>query len=155
LIPGILPRRRKYAAIYDKAFSGVSGIKKIPVNTEDRKNCYWWYPLLIDTEVLKITAPGFCSILSDIGIPCYGIQWPEAYEERAYRELKGFGKAQFPFKSKEFTNSESVKFNEIFCPTAHRLRNETVSLFLHPTWEPVHIERCIEGVLEILKEQRK
>lgn len=150
-----LTRRLQYAAMYDKAFSGVSGIKKIPVNTDDRKNCYWWYPMLIDTGVLKIAAPEFCAALTDMGIPCYGIQWPEAYEERAYRELKGFGEAQFPFKSEEFTNPEAVKYNELFCPTAHQLRNETVSLFLHPTWEPIHIERCIEGVLEILNQHIK
>lgn len=150
-----LARRLQYAALYDEAFRGVPGIKKIPVNTEDRKNCYWWYPILIDTEVLKIAAPEFCSLLTEMEIPCYGIQWPEAYEERAYRELRGFGTAQFPFMSEEFTNPESVKYSELFCPTAHQLRNETVSLFLHPTWEPIHIERCIEGVLKILKKKLK
>ncbi|MBC8452425.1 MAG: DegT/DnrJ/EryC1/StrS family aminotransferase [Spirochaetes bacterium] len=150
-----LSRRLQYAALYDEAFRGVPGIKKIPVNTEDRKNSYWWYPLLIDTEVLKIKAPEFCSLLTDMDIPCYGIQWPEAYEERAYRELRGFGTAQFPFISEEFTNPESVNYSELFCPTAHQLRNETVSLFLHPTWEPVHIERCIEGVLKIVKKKLK
>ncbi|MBR2886266.1 MAG: DegT/DnrJ/EryC1/StrS family aminotransferase, partial [Clostridia bacterium] len=43
-----LARRFKYAKMYDEAFSGLKGIKALPVNTEERKNAYWWYPMLLD-----------------------------------------------------------------------------------------------------------
>ncbi len=42
-----LARRFKYAKMYDEAFAGVKGIKSLPINTKERKNCYWWYPMLI------------------------------------------------------------------------------------------------------------
>ncbi len=148
-----LPRRRAYAAIYDAAFSGVRGIRKLPHNSEKRRNSYWWYPILIDSELLGLTAEQFIALLTAAGIPCYGIQWPEAYEERAYRELRGFGDVQFPFKSQEYTDAEAVRYERTFCPVAHDLRKETVSLFLHPSWEEEHIRRCIDAVMKLLQDQ--
>lgn len=145
-----LARRKKYAKMYDEAFTGLEGIAKLPVNTEERQCAYWWYPINLDIDKLDIQAPEFVKELGKEGIPCYGIQWPEAYEERAYRELNGFGTAHFTFRSKEYTNPEAVKYDQVICPNAKRLRSVTFSLFLHPSWEEVHINRCIEGVKKVL-----
>lgn len=138
-----LARRYKYAAMYDKAFKNLKGVKELPVNTAERKNAYWWYPIILDTDVLNIDAPGFIHELQDQGIPCYGIQWPEAYKEKAYKEHNGFGAHKFPFESAEYTDKNSVRYDETFCSVAHALRSKTISLFLHPSWEEKHIERCI------------
>ena len=54
-----LPTRRKYARMYDEAFGGLKGVKKLPYNDADRVNAYWWYPIILDTDVLKIEAPEF------------------------------------------------------------------------------------------------
>lgn len=140
-----LARRFKYAAMYDNAFNDLKGIKKLPVNTPDRKNAYWWYPIILDTDNLNCDAPVIIKELHDQGIPCYGIQWPEAYMERAYREHNGFGSHKFPFRSEEYTDKNSVKYDENFCRVANSLRARTISLFLHPSWEEIHIERCIEA----------
>ncbi len=146
-----LARRRHFAAMYDEAFIGLRGISKVPVNTEERKNAYWWYPVLLDLAEIDIEAPQFCKELVDMGIPCYGILWPEAYEERAYKEHNGFGSVKFPFLSSEYTDPASVNYTEVLCPTAKSLRSRTVSLFLHPTWEDVHIQRCIDAVKQVLQ----
>ena len=124
-----LARRRKYAGIYDRAFAGLEGIKKLPVNTDERKNAYWWYPILLDTGKLDIKAEKFVKALMAEGIPCYGIQWPEAYEEQAYRQHNGFGNAKFPFMSSEYTNPDSVRYETVLCPHAKKLRDETISPF--------------------------
>jgi len=145
-----LKRRREYAQIYDEAFKGLSGIKALPVNTEERRNAYWWYPISLDLNALTCEAEQFRKALDAEGIPNYGIQWPEAYKEKAYRELNGFGKVKFPFHSQEYTNPQSVDYAKYNCETAHRLRSETVSLFLHPTWERRHIKLCIQGVKKVL-----
>jgi len=150
-----LARRRKYAKMYDEAFIGLKGIKAVPVNTEERKNAYWWYPILLDIDVLDCDAEKFVKELQVSGIPCYGIQWPEAYEEVAYKELNGFGKAKFPFLSKEYTNPESVNYKNVVCPVAKGLRKKTVSLFLHPSWEEEHINRCIDAVKNLLQKHLK
>ena len=150
-----LARRRKYAAMYDKAFTGFKGIKKLPVDTPDRKNCYWWYPINIDVDVLDCDAEVIKKELGEMKIPCYGILWPEAYLEAAYSDNIGFGSVNFPFNSKEYTNPAMVDYKNNSCPVAHRLRSETISLFLHPSWEEVHIEKCIEGLKTILQKHYK
>lgn len=140
-----LARRYRYAAMYDNAFRELKGVGKLPVNTEERKNAYWWYPLIIDNDVLDTDAPGLIAELHEAGIPCYGIQWPEAYMERAYREHNGFGAHKFPFRSEEYTDRNSVMYDKAFCKVASSLRKRTISLFLHPSWEEQHIERCIDA----------
>lgn len=141
-----LARRLKYAKMYDDAFTGLKGIKKLPVNTEERRSSYWWYPILLDLDALDCDSSVILKELGAAKIPCYGIQWPEAYEEKAYKELNGFGTSQFPFKSSEYADAASVDYKNVVCPHAKGLRAQTVCLFLHPTWEEVHIERCIEGL---------
>jgi dTDP-4-amino-4,6-dideoxygalactose transaminase len=141
-----LARRFKYAKMYDEAFAGMKGIKALPVNTEERKNSYWWYPMLVDLDALDCDAPTIVKELGASGTPCYGIQWPEAYKEKAYTELHGFGAAEFPFRSSEYTDPNSVRYTEVTCPVAMSLRAKTISLFLHPTWEEAHIQRCIDGM---------
>ena len=150
-----LARRFKYARMYDEAFTGLVGIKKLPFNSKERKNAYWWYPIILDIDHLDSTAERFVKALGAENVPCYGIQWPEAYEEQAYRKLNGFGSAKFPFLSKEYTDPDSVKYGEVLCPNAKRLRDVTFSVFLHPTWEIEHIERVIAGVKKVLKEHTK
>jgi dTDP-4-amino-4,6-dideoxygalactose transaminase len=150
-----LSRRFKFAKMYDEAFTGLAGIKALPVNTAERKNSYWWYPFLLDLDKLDCTAPKFIKALQAKGIPCYGIQWPEAYEEKAYKELNGFGTAKFPFKSEEYTDPNSTDYTKVLCPTAKKLRDMTVSLFLHPSWSEIHIEKCIAGVKAVLGEHLK
>ena len=140
-----LKRRFIYAQMYDEAFKNLKGIKKLPLNTAERKNAYWWYPIILDTDVLDIDAPSLIQELQDQNIPCYGIQWPEAYKEKAYREHNGFGSHKFPFESEEYTDKESVKYTEVYCNVANALKKTTINLFLHPSWEEVHIQRCIDS----------
>jgi dTDP-4-amino-4,6-dideoxygalactose transaminase len=150
-----LVRRYKYAKMYDDAFKDLNGIKKLPYNTKERKNSYWWYPIIIDLEKLDVNAEKLIKIMLARGIPCYGIQWPEAYEEKAYKELNGFGASKFPFKSKEYTDPSSVEYKDVLCPNAKKLRDVTFSLFLHPTWEEYHIQKCIDGVKKVFAEHKK
>ena len=150
-----LARRRKYAKMYDDAFSGAEGIKALPVNTPERRNAYWWYPMLLDLEKLDCKAPEFLKDLQTMKIPCYGIQWPEAYEEKAYTDHNGFGSAKFPFESKEYTDAKQVDYKAVVCPVARELRARTVCLFLHPSWEECHINRCIEGFMTVLKKHKR
>ena len=150
-----LKRRFEYAAMYDKAFSSLKGIKAIPTNTKARQNAYWWYPILIDLDVVNINASSFIKELIAMGIPCSGILWPESYLEQAYQEGVGFGEAQFPFKSKEYTDPKSVDYSKVLCPVAKSLRDQTVSLFLHPSWEASHIEKVIEAVKTVISAHTK
>ncbi|MBQ9975747.1 MAG: DegT/DnrJ/EryC1/StrS family aminotransferase [Clostridia bacterium] len=150
-----LPRRIKYAKMYDEAFAGVKGIAKLPYNDADRQNSYWWYPITLDLDALDCKAQDVLKELAGMKIPCYGIQWPEAYEEKAYQEHGGFGSCNFPFESEEYTDPKSVDYKSVVCPRAKSLRDRTVCLFLHPSWEETHIERCINGLKTVLANHTK
>lgn len=150
-----LARRFKFAKMYDDAFAGLKGIASLPVNTAERKNAYWWYPIRVDLNVLDCDVSVILKELSAMKIPCYGIQWPEAYEEQAYKELNGFGQHNFPFNSSEYTDPKSVDYKNVVCPTAKKLRFETMSFFLHPTWEEKHIQKCIDAFKVVLAKHVK
>ena len=111
--------------------------------------------MLVDLSVLDCDAPAIVKELAAAGTPCYGIQWPEAYEEKAYQEHGGFGSCKFPFESKEYADPKSVDYKSNSCPVAASLRDVTVSLFLHPTWEEENIQRCIDVFKQILSENLK
>jgi dTDP-4-amino-4,6-dideoxygalactose transaminase len=147
-----LKRRYEYAAMYNAAFRDFPGIARLPVNTPERANAYWWYPIILDTDRLDIDAPACLKLLSAMKVPCYGIQWPESYLERAYQEHNGFGAAKFPFRSSEYTDPQAVDYHKDLCPVAHSLRARTINLFLHPSWERVHIQRCIDALQTVLQD---
>ena len=149
-----LKRRLAYAKMYDEAFEGLDGIYKLPYNNAERKNAYWWYPILLNTGKLKLDATGVLKQLHVLKVPCYGIQWPEAYEEIAYKEQNGFGSHKFPFQSKEYTR-EDLDYTTQVCPVAKSLRAQSVCLFLHPSWEKEHIDYCIAGLKKVIAENLK
>ncbi|MBJ7311213.1 DegT/DnrJ/EryC1/StrS family aminotransferase [Rugamonas sp. CCM 8940] len=150
-----LPRRKQLARQYDAALQGLPGITALPFNSAERQNAYWWYPILLDTEALDIDAAALCDLLKEAGVPASKIQWPEAYGENVYRNLAGFGSADFPFKSSEYTDPAAVQYRDVICPTARSLLHRTLSLHLHPTWEASHVQRCIEVLTRLLAEHRK
>lgn len=149
-----LKRRLEYAGMYDQAFDRAEGIESLPYNDDDRKNAYWWYPILLDTDLLTADAPKILKQLQAKSVPCYGIQWPEAYEEMAYREKNGFGSHKFPFFSAEYTRDD-LDYTKQVCPVAKSLRAKTVCLFLHPSWEEHHIAFCIDGFKKVIAENLK
>lgn len=145
-----IPRRQSYAKLYDEIFNGVDIIYKLPLNNEERENAYWLYPIVFDLEKLDCTAERILDELKIIGVPSFKIQWPEAYGEKVYRELRGFGSADFPFKSKEYTSPASIKYNDVMCETARSLLTRTISLYLHPSWEEKHIRYCADKLINLL-----
>jgi dTDP-4-amino-4,6-dideoxygalactose transaminase len=128
-----LPRRIGYARIYDHAFSQLYGVRAVPLNTQDRRNAYWKYPLQLDLEKLTCSGEEFHQALCAEGIPDGGGQWPEAYQEPVFAGFRGDGG----------------------CPMAEELTRRTVILCLHPSWERAHIDACIAAVKKVLHAFRR
>ncbi|MDX8000680.1 DegT/DnrJ/EryC1/StrS family aminotransferase [Xenorhabdus sp. Reich] len=146
--------RKQYAKIYDEKFANIEMIDSLPLNTEDRCNAYWLYPIVFDLTKLDCTAEAILSDLKKIGVPAFKIQWPEAYGEKVFRELRGFGSANFPFHSTEYTSPESVNYRDVVCETARSLLPRTISLYLHPSWNEEHIVYCAEQLIAVLNSHR-
>ncbi len=150
-----MPRRYRYAKMYDEALCGIQGIAALPLNTPERRNAYWEYPVILDLNCLDTDATGIIMELRELGIPVFKIQWPEAYKERVYREHNGFGSAKFPFESKEYTDAAAVDYTKVTCEVAASLRSKTLSLYLHPTWEEEDIQVCIDYFVTVLEKHYK
>ncbi|PHM68472.1 DegT/DnrJ/EryC1/StrS aminotransferase family protein [Xenorhabdus sp. KJ12.1] len=146
--------RKQYAKIYDAKFAEIDLIHSLPLNNEDRQNAYWLYPIVFDLAKLDCTAEIILRDLKKIGVPAFKIQWPEAYGERVFRELRGFGSANFPFHSSEYTSPESVKYCDVVCETARSLLPRTISLYLHPSWNEEHIVYCADQLIAVLESHR-
>ncbi|MBD2810577.1 DegT/DnrJ/EryC1/StrS family aminotransferase [Xenorhabdus sp. Vera] len=149
-----MKNRQQYAKIYDEKLADIDLIDSLPLNSEDRCNAYWLYPIIFDLSKLDCTAEVILSDLKKIGVPAFKIQWPEAYGEKVFRELRGFGSSNFPFHSTEYTSPESVNYCEVVCETARSLLPRTISLYLHPSWSEEHIVYCAEQLITVLNSHR-
>jgi dTDP-4-amino-4,6-dideoxygalactose transaminase len=127
-----LPRRAGFARTYDHAFSHLPGVRSLPLNTSERRNAWWKYPLQIDPEKLACGVEELRSALQAEGIPDCGGQWPESYTEPVMAARRG-----------------------TLCQRGEALRGRTVVLGLHPTWEHSHIEMCVAAVKKILRVFRR
>jgi dTDP-4-amino-4,6-dideoxygalactose transaminase len=127
-----LPRRFGFAKIYDHALSQLYGVRAVPLNTPDRRNAYWKYPLQLDLEKLTCGVDEIQSALVAEGLPDCGGRWPESYEEPVFA-----GRAQ------------------VRCPGAEALQRMTVVLGLPPSWERAHVELCIGAVRKVLRAYRR
>jgi dTDP-4-amino-4,6-dideoxygalactose transaminase len=127
-----LPRRAGFAKTYDHAFSHFPEVRCLPLNTADRRNAYWKYPLQLDREKLYCGAEELRQALLAEGIPDCGGQWPESYTEPVMA----------PYRTTR-------------CPRAEALRERTLVLGLHPTWEHTHIELCAAAVKKVLRAYKR
>jgi dTDP-4-amino-4,6-dideoxygalactose transaminase len=127
-----LARRAGFAKAYDHAFSHLPGVRCLPLNTENRRNAWWKYPLQIDLARLTCNGEEFQRALVAEGIPDGGAHWPEAYTEPALSRHR-----RSP------------------CPTAEALRRRTIALLLPPTWEKQHVETCAAAVRKLLRAYRR
>ncbi|MGA2481125.1 MAG: DegT/DnrJ/EryC1/StrS family aminotransferase [Spirochaetia bacterium] len=127
-----LPRRSGFAKTYDHAFSHLPGVRCLPLNTADRRNAWWKYPLQVDRERLACGPEELRSALAAEGIPDCGGLWPESYTEPVMAARCGAR-----------------------CPRAEALRERTIVLGLPPTWEHSHIELCVAAVKKVLRVFRR
>lgn len=111
-----LLNRRKNAFIYRECLSQCQYIESLPLDTPDRQNAYWLFPIVFDQSFDEQRTESVYKKLVEKGIPVTRVLWPEAYREKAYTDLIGFGKANFPFHSSEYTDPQSVQYDNQICP---------------------------------------
>ena len=109
-----------------------SGVRALPLNTPERRNAWWKYPLQLDLERLLCGGEEVRKAVAAEGIPDCGGQWPESYREPIFAGRASAG-----------------------CPRAEELRERTLVLGLPPTWEHSHIELCVAAVKKVLRVLRR
>lgn len=145
-----LAQRRRNGQLLQRKLHGLDGILQLPIDTDKRENAYWWFPIILDLDRLRVDAAQVQKALAAEGLPCYTIQWPEMYKERAYLEKNGFGRDHFPFNSTEYTDQDQVDYQNVRCDNAAWLRPRTVSLFTHPTYGEDLMDAYVRAVRKVL-----
>jgi dTDP-4-amino-4,6-dideoxygalactose transaminase len=85
------------------------------------------------------------------GLPVWREFWPQCYRERAFLDHNGFGSANFPFESSEYTDPTSVRYDQVHCPNAAWLEDRTFIVHCYPTLEEEHMRKIAKGIGKVLE----
>jgi dTDP-4-amino-4,6-dideoxygalactose transaminase len=127
------PNRRRNAKILDAALEGEAYIEALPIDTEERKNAYWQYPIILNTERLSVDARDFFKAVGAEGVPAGPVMWPQSYKEACYRKHVGFGRLKYPFRDPN-VRAEATDYINTFCPNAAWAESRTFFVPVHPTY---------------------
>ena len=141
-----LANRKRNAQILIDGLKDHPLVLHTPVNTAERQNAFWWVPLVLDADKLKCSVKDFVKAVGAEGVPCYGVQWPEMYKERAYQEKNGFGALKYPFND---PNARKIDYNSFDCKKANWLADRTMSFFPHPVYTEEHMKACVEAFKKV------
>ncbi len=150
-----LPRRRRNGEILLAELRDCEEILTLPVHTREKVNGFYVFPVVLDLDRLRVDKARILQALAAEGLPVWREFWPQCYRERAFLEHRGFGRAGFPFKSREYTNPSSVRYDEVHCPNAAWLEDRTFIVHCYPTLEEEHMRLIAAGIRKVLAHYRK
>lgn len=129
-----MPNRRRNAHIIMDAVRDLPQIKYLPVDTKDRQNGWYVMAFSLDIENMNCDIAKFVAAAGAEGAPCWKVFWPQCHTEKAYTEHHAFGRSGFPFKSKEYTDPQSVDYSKVEVPNAIWHQSHTFTCFAFPTF---------------------
>ncbi|MBC8234886.1 DegT/DnrJ/EryC1/StrS family aminotransferase [bacterium] len=150
-----MPRRKRNAHIIVDAIKDLPQIKYMPIDTTERQNGWYVCAFSLDIENMTCDINQFVAAASAEGTPCWKVFWPQCHTERAFQEHNAFGKSGFPFKSKEYTNPESVDYSNMEVPNAVWHQNHTFTCFAFPTYTEEHCEQIGKALVKVIKAYSK
>jgi dTDP-4-amino-4,6-dideoxygalactose transaminase len=150
-----LPRRRRNAQIILDALKDEPLILHRPIDTPERQNGWYVMAFSLDVENLRCDITEFVKAAGAEGVPCWKVFWPQCHTERAFCDLRAFGKSGFPFKSKEYTSPASVDYSRVEVPNARWHEKRTFTCFAYPTYEPHHCEQIGAALKKVIRAYAK
>jgi dTDP-4-amino-4,6-dideoxygalactose transaminase len=145
-----LPRRRRNAAILMEALKDVPQILHLPIDTPQRRNGWYVFPITLDIDGMTCDMKTFLAALGAEGAPCWKVFWPQCHTEQAYREHNGLGYSKFPFRSAEFTDPEAVDYTRVAVPVAEWHESRTFITFVFPTYEEEHMRGFATAIRKVI-----
>jgi len=145
-----MPRRRTNARILLDALAHVPQILFLPVDTPERRNGWYVFPITLDIDNMSCDMGGFLKALEAEGAPCWKVFWPQCHTERAFTEHNGFGDSGFPFESTEYTNPEAVDYSNVEVANAEWHQARTFITFIFPTYEEEHMHGIAEAIKKVI-----
>jgi len=140
------PRRVTIGEQLLDALSGHEAILYLPPHGKEGKFIsFWLFPIVLDVEKISCSIKEFWQAVEAEGVPVVPVLWPQMYRERAFLEHNGFGRVKFPFRSREYTDPDSVAYDRTFCPNAAFLEERTFCFPCHPVYQDEHIELMVRA----------
>ena len=143
-----LANRRRNANILDEALKDEPYIWRLPINTQERQNAYWLYPIILDTDKLTVDGRAFFKAVGAEGVPAGPVLWPQCYHEKVYQEHNGPTHMKYPFGDPN-TRPEAVDYSKTHCENAAWVEERTFFTAAHPTYEPEHMEMVAEAIKKV------
>lgn len=146
-----MPRRRRNAQILLDALRDVPQILHLPVDTPERRNGWYVFPITLDIDNMGCDVPRFLEVLGAEGVPCWKVFWPQCHTERAFQEHHAFGNTGFPFTSREYCDPTSANYAHVEVPNAVWHQARTFITFLFPTYEEHHMHGIANGIRKVIE----
>jgi dTDP-4-amino-4,6-dideoxygalactose transaminase len=137
--------RRKNSHYLSQLLSDVEGIIP-PYEPPEVKHVFYKYIIILDHDVLDISAEEFVKVLSAEGIPCSRRYPTPLHQQPVFVEKRGFGNTSAPFSPP--WHKKDVLYGS-GSPVAERLPKELVRLLMRPTFSERDIEDVARGVKKV------
>jgi dTDP-4-amino-4,6-dideoxygalactose transaminase len=150
-----LANRRRNAEHLLKRLADLEQILYLPLDTEERRNAFWMFPIVVDLD--RLTVPAAREVVAAVereGVPAGPVMWPQCYKEKAFQEHNGFGRLRYPFRSPD-TRPEAVQYDRVHCPNAAWLEERTFFVPCHPVYDLDHMELIAAAVERVLSAYSK
>lgn len=150
-----MPNRRRNARIIIDAIKDLPQVLYKPIDTKERQNGWYVLAFSLDIENMTCDIDQFVKAAVGEGAPCWKVFWPQCHTERAYREHNSFGKSGFPFKSTEYTSTESVDYSTVEVPNAIWHQSHTFTCFAYPTFTSQDCKQIGNALVKVIKAYSK
>jgi dTDP-4-amino-4,6-dideoxygalactose transaminase len=145
-----MPRRRRNAQVLLDALRGVPQVLHLPVDTPQRRNGWYVFPITLDIDNMTCDIKRFVAALGAEGAPCWRVFWPQCHTEKAFQEHCGMGRANFPFRSKEYTTASSADYSKVAVPNATWHEGHTFVTFIFPTYTRKNMKEIAAAIRKVI-----
>ena len=149
-----LPNRRRNAEYLTRNIRDLPEILHLPLDTAERRNSYWLYPIIVDIERFKGNITELWHAIEAEGVPVGPVLWPQMYKEVAYREHHGFGRLDYPFKDPN-TRPAAVDYRNVHCHNAAWVEERTFFIPVHPVYQIKHMRLVVKAIRKVFAALRK
>ena len=152
-----LGRKGEVRAIGDGRVRWVDGeeVRIIPRTWGDRSFSYDQLIEIMDAHGISKAVMMHVAAIGAEGAPGWRVFWPQCHTERAFKEHNSFGRSGFPFKSKEYTNPESVDYSKVEVPNAVWHQSHTFTCFAFPTYTEEDCRQIGDALVKVIKAYSK
>ena len=150
-----LPTRRRNAQIIIDSIKDLPQVVYSPIDTDERKNGWYVMAFSLDIENMTCDVDKFVEACGAEGAPCWKVFWPQCHTEKAFQQHNSFGKSGFPFKSTEYTSSESVDYSKVDVPNAVWHQSHTFTCFAFPTYTEEDCRQIGYALAKVIKAYSK